>query len=132
MKIQSVKSMIAAGLLTLTAAAVAPAQSANSLVVNVPFAFIVGGTKLAAGAYSIQEASENGLLLIQSRNPGLSVAVLTRSGGSYQGNDDSGLVFERNADGEAVLSKVQMAGEPERILGVHSSAAGKTTLVSAK
>jgi len=132
MKIQSVKSMIAAGLLTLTAAAVAPAQSANSLVVNVPFAFIVGGTKLAAGAYSIQEESENGLLLIQSRTPGLSVAVLTRSGGSYQGNDDSGLVFERNSDGEAVLSKVQMAGEPERILGVHSSAAGKATLVSAK
>ncbi len=132
MKIESVKSMIAAGLLTLTAAAVAPAQSANSLIVNVPFAFIVGGTKLAAGAYSIQEESENGLLLIQSRTPGQqSVAVLTRTGGSYQGNDDSGLVFERNTDGEAVLSKVQIIGEPDRLVGVHTAAA-KTTLVSAK
>ncbi len=132
MKIQSVKSMIAAGLLTLTAALVAPAQSANSLLVNVPFAFVVGDTKLAAGAYSIQEESENGLLLIQSRTPGqASVAVLTRTDGSYQGNDGSGLVFERNADGEAVLSKVQMVGEPDRLLGVHTAAA-KTTLVSVK
>jgi|SRR5271165_2479259 len=133
MKIQSVKSMIAAGLLAMTAAAVAPAQPANSLIVNVPFAFIAGGTKLAAGAYSILEESENGLILIQSRTPGQSsVAVLTRTGGSYQGNDESGLVFERNAEGEAVLSKVQMVGEPDRLLGVHSSATAKTTLVSAK
>src|SRR5271154_3204063 len=104
MKINSVKSMIAAGLLTMTVAVVAPAQSANSLIVNVPFAFIVAGTKLAAGAYSIQEESDNGLILIRGRTPGQqSVAVLTRTGGSYQGNEESGLVFERNADGEAVL-----------------------------
>ncbi|MGA7414196.1 MAG: hypothetical protein WBW33_27240 [Bryobacteraceae bacterium] len=131
MKIQSVKSMIAAGLLTLTAAAMAPAQSANSLLVNVPFAFTVGVTKLPAGAYSVQEASDNGLILIQSKNPGQSVAVLTRIGGNYLGNDESGLVFERNAEGEAVLTKVQMVGEPDRIVGVHTAAA-KTTLVSAK
>ena len=132
MKIQSVKSMLVAGLLTLTAAAVAPAQSAYSLIVNVPFAFTVAGTKLAAGAYSVQEESGNGLILIQSRNPGQSVAVLTRTGGSYEGNNDSGLVFERNAEGEAVLTKVQMVGEPDRLVAVHSSAAAKTTLVSAK
>jgi len=132
MKIQSVKSMIAAGLLTVTAAVVAPAQSATSLLVNVPFAFSVGATKLAAGAYSIQEVSDNGLILIQSRTPGQSIAVLTRTGGNYLGNNDSGLVFERNADGEAVLTKVQIIGEPDRLLSVPSSAAVKTTLVSAK
>ena len=132
MKIQSVKSIIAAGLLTLTAAFVAPAESASSLSVTVPFAFFVGSTKLAAGAYSIQEEADNGLLLIQSRTPGQpSVAVLTRTGGSYLGNDESGLVFERNADGEAVLAKVQIPGEPDRLLGIHTAAA-KTTLVSAK
>ena len=132
MKIQSVKSMIAAGLLTVTAAVVAPAQSATSLLVNVPFAFSVGATKLAAGAYSIQEVSDNGLILIQSRTPGQSIAVLTRAGGSYLGNNDSGLVFERNAEGEAFLTKVQIIGEPDRLLSVPSSAAVKTTLVSAK
>src|SRR5271165_970589 len=132
MKIQSVKSMIAAGLLTVTAAVVAPAQSATSLLVNVPFAFSVGATKLAAGAYSIQEVSDNGLILIQSRTPGQSIAVLTRTGGNYLGNNDSGLVFERNADGEAVLTKVKIIGEPDRLLSVPSSAAVKTTLVSAK
>jgi hypothetical protein len=132
MKIPSVKTMIAAGLLTLTAAAVAPAQSANSLLVTVPFAFSAGGAKLAAGSYSIQEESENGLILIQSKTSGQSAAVLTRNGGSYVGNNDSGLVFERNADGEAVLTKVQMSGEPDRVLGIHNSAAVKTTLVSAK
>jgi hypothetical protein len=133
MKIQSVKSMIAAGLLTLTAAAVAPAQSASSLNVNVPFAFTAAGTKLAAGAYSIQEVSDNGLILIQSRTPGQqSIAVLSRTGGSYLGNDESGLVFERNAEGEAVLTKIQIVGEPDRLLGVHSSPSAKTTLVSAK
>jgi hypothetical protein len=133
MKIQSDRSMIAAGLLTLTALTVAQAQSATSLVVNVPFAFIAAGTKLAAGAYSIQEVSDNGLILIQSRTPGQqSIAVLSRVGGSYLGNDDSGLVFERNAEGEAVLTKIQMVGEPDRLLGVHNSATAKTTLVSAK
>ena len=126
---KTVKSIIAAGLLTLTAAVVAPAQSDNSLVVNVPFAFIVGSTKMAAGAYSVQEESENGLVLIQSRTPGQSsVAVLSRIGSSYQGNDDSGLVFERNADGEAVLSKIQIAGEPDRLVGVRNSATTKTKI----
>ena len=111
----------------------AQAQSATSLAVNVPFAFIAAGTKLAAGAYSIQEVSDNGLILIQSRTPGQqSIAVLSRVGGSYLGNDDSGLVFERNAEGEAVLTKIQMVGEPDRLLGVHNSATAKTTLVSAK
>jgi hypothetical protein len=129
MKNRYVKSMIAVGLLTLTTAALASAQSANSLLVNVPFAFVVGGTKMAAGAYSIQEQSENGLLMIQSRAAGQSVAVLTTTGGSYLGNDEAGLVFDRNADGEAVLTKVQMVGEPERLL---NSAAVKTALVSAK
>jgi hypothetical protein len=132
MKIQSVKNMIAVGLLTLTAAAVAPAQSANSMQVTVPFAFIAGGSKLAAGAYSIQEDTANGLVLIQSKTPGQSAAVLTRPGGSYMGNNDSSLVFERNADGEAVLTKVQMYGEPDRLLGVHSTVGTKATLVSAK
>lgn len=133
MKIQSDRSMIAAGLLTLTALTVAQAQSATSLVVNVPFAFIAAGTKLAAGAYSIREVSDNGLILIQSRTPGQqSIAVLSRVGGSYLGNDDSGLVFERNAEGEAVLTKIQMVGEPDRLLGLHNSATAKTTLVSAK
>jgi hypothetical protein len=132
MKIQSVKRTIAAGLLALTTAVMASAESANALQVTVPFAFTVGGTKLSAGAYSIQEDTANGLILIQSKTPGQSVAILSRSDGSYLGNNDTGLTFERNADGEAVLTRIQMSGEPDRLLSFHSPAASKTALVSAK
>lgn len=124
MQVHFMKSLFAAACLTF--ASVAPlAAQASDLQVNVPFAFIVDGQHLDAGRYFVQ-VDEAGLAVIESQ-AGHSVAVITDSSGNYNRlNRKPGLSFERNAEGEPVLTRIQFSDEPSRLLSHHSEKATGT------
>jgi hypothetical protein len=94
------------------------AQSAEFVRVHVPFSFVAGGTTLPAGDYVIQESGSGaGLLLVQGRSAKGAAALMTTA--SYSGNvqREPGLTFVRSG-GKAVLTRVQMAGEPSRLVNL--------------
>jgi hypothetical protein len=101
------------------------AAQSSELKVNVPFAFVVGGRTLPAGTYYVQKTDESGLVLIHART-GESAIVLAVASGNYNSVDDQpGLSFERNGQGDAVLTKVKMTGQPTLEVNSHSSNGGK-------
>jgi hypothetical protein len=120
MNARFVKSLVAVGLLAIASVAPMAAQS-SELQINVPFAFVAGGQKLPAGTYYVQKADETGLILIHSRT-GQSATTFTVQSGDYNAVDGHpGLSFERNGQGEPVLTKIQMAGFPVLLVNSHSS-----------
>ena len=122
MNARFVKSVIAVGLLALASVAPMAAQS-SEMKVTVPFAFVVGGHKLPAGEYFVQKADQTGLLLIHART-GESAIVLALASGDYNTVDaQPGLSFERNGQGDAVLTKVQMTDQRPLVVS-HSSLNG--------
>lgn len=115
MNTRFVKSVIAVGLLALASVASMAAQS-SELKVTVPFAFVVGGHKLPAGDYFVQKADQSGLVTIHART-GESAIVLAQATGDYNAVDGQpGLSFERNAQGDAVLTKIQMTDLPAMLV----------------
>lgn len=121
-----VKSVIAGGLLALASVAPMAAQS-SEMKVTVPFAFVVGGHKLPAGDYFVQKADATGLVSIRSRT-GESALVLALANGDYNASDaQPGLSFERNGQGDAVLTKVQITDQPALVVN-HSSLNGAKTV----
>jgi hypothetical protein len=128
MTIQFVKNLCAVGILAAVAAVSAVAQS-SSLQVNIPFAFLVNGVKLSAGYYSIQRFDEVGTMIIHGQQ---SAIVQSNSTGDYTTTPEvPGLSFERNAEGVAVLTKVQISGEPTREIIVHTPPAASAKVVVA-
>lgn len=120
MNTRLVKSLIAVGVLAVASVAPVSAQTGD-LQINVPFAFVAGGQKLPSGTYSVQIVNEAGLVMIHSRS-GQSAAVMTMSSGNYSSQDDqASLSFERNAQGEPVLTKVQFIGQPARLVNSHAA-----------
>jgi hypothetical protein len=118
MNARFVKSLIAAGLLALASIAPVAAQS-SEMRITVPFAFLVGTQKLSAGEYYVQRAEESGLVLIHSRT-GEAATVLALVTGNYNSvNEQPGLVFERNGQGDAVLTKVQLTGQQALLVNGH-------------
>jgi hypothetical protein len=128
MTIRFVKNLCVAGALAAVSVVAAAAQS-TTLQVNIPFAFVVNGVKLAAGTYIVEKADETGMLMIRGQK---SAIVQSISTGNYNGSSElPGLSFERNASGEPVLTKVQIAGEPARQIMAHTPVVAKT-IVAAK
>jgi hypothetical protein len=129
MTIRFVKNLCAVSLLAAVSAVSAVAQS-KTLQVNIPFAFVVNGVKLNAGSYWIQKADEAGTLMVHGASQ--SAVVLTNSTGDYNNRSEvPGLSFERNAEGEPVLTKVQFLSEPGRSIVVHSVASATSKTVAA-
>ena len=89
--------------------------SSASLRVKVPFDFVVEGHKLPAGDYSIEPDSQNGLLIIQGSGSGHVASVFTTPSGSWTGSSSPSLIFNESG-GERVLSRVQFAGGPARLV----------------
>jgi hypothetical protein len=112
------KTVLMTGVLAATSLVPAFAQ-ADSMRVNVPFAFLVGTQKMAAGEYQVQSEMTNGLMILQGEGHG--VAVVTSPFGSPDPNGKPNLVFEKTEDGP-VLVRIQLAGEPSRALPNHPQA----------
>ena len=90
--------------------AMAMSVSAESLLVNVnvPFSFVAGGKTLPAGTYSIEEPSNQGVLIIRGNAPGATVVALAVNNGSSTTNQ-AGVSFSRIGK-EVMLSGVQVPG----------------------
>ena len=87
------------------------AQTADEMVVTIPFLFTAGGTTLPPGEYSVRRFSQS-CLVIQSTSKRRAVAVFTAVGRVQGGRKVSPakLVF-RAYDGEHFLSQVWMPGQ---------------------
>jgi hypothetical protein len=109
------KTMLMTGALAVTSLVPAFAQT-DSMRVNVPFAFLVGTQRMAAGEYDVQSEAPNGLVLIQGEGHG--VAMVTSPFGAADPNGKPNLVFVKTEDGPQLI-RVQLAGEPARAVPNH-------------
>ena len=80
------------------------AESHGLLRVSVPFEFTVGGTKMPAGDYSIEETG-GAALLIHCLSSCRSIMVLSSPGTVPAGKHDPSLTFERQ-NGTPALTRV--------------------------
>lgn len=93
------------GLLALATSLSAESPLVN---VNVPFAFVAGGKAMPAGAYSIGQASNGGVLLIRGNQPNSTALVLAVNAGPSI-NNHAGVTFSRRG-GAVVLSTIDIPG----------------------
>jgi hypothetical protein len=125
MKLNMFKTLVIASVMTVTGA-VLTASAAERLHVSVPFSFMVGGTKLPAGDYSITQ-SENGMVtLIGSKS---SAMVLTVPA-DYTKSNVTGLSFTAS-EVSPVLTSIQISGAVSREIPVHTGER-KAALASAR
>ena len=89
----------------------------DTLVVRVPFAFVVGTQTLPAGEYRVQPYSETGLLMIQGFGGHSSAMVFSTPSGYGSSSSDAALLFSSRG-GQHVLSGVQFLGQPARVVAV--------------
>jgi len=92
--------------------ALATSLSAESalLNVNVPFAFVAGGSVMPAGTYTIEEPTMHGVLLLRGTQPNSTAMVLAVNGGPSN-STHAGVTFSRHGS-EVVLSTVVVPGGP--------------------
>jgi len=90
--------------------ALATSLSAESALVNVnvPFAFVAGGTLMPAGVYSIEEPAIHGVLLLRGNQPNSTALVLAVNGGASTATH-AGVTFSRHGS-EVVLSGITVPG----------------------
>ncbi len=90
--------------------ALATSMNAESALinVNVPFAFVAGGTVMPAGAYTIEEPSVHGVLLLRGTQPNSTAMVLAVNGGPSN-TTHAGVTFSRRGSA-VVLSTVVVPG----------------------
>ena len=114
MRNRALRTISALSLLFLLTAASAHAQSANNMVVTVPFDFDVSGRMLPAGEYVVRRATKNTdegwqvwqVLRIDGR---AGAKVLTMSIQTGEVSEHSNLVFNRYDD-HYFLSQIWMYG----------------------
>ncbi len=84
-------------------------NAASAMIkVNIPFAFMVGGTVMPAGSYTIEEPAMQGILLLRGNQPNSTAMVLTVNAGPST-SPQAGVTFtHRGAD--VVLSTVSVPG----------------------
>jgi hypothetical protein len=82
--------------------------------VNVPYPFVAGTVKLPAGAYTIQEETNNGVITIRN-SAGRTVALLSGPGTERAESAAPSLSFV-NVRGEMVLTSVHEVDRPSRVL----------------
>lgn len=125
MKLNMFKTLTFASVITMTGTA-ALASAADRLHVSVPFSFMVGNTKMAAGDYNITQ-SDNGMVTIEGAKT--SAMVLTVPG-NLKENAASALSF--SGDANPVLKAIAVSGSVSREIPLHTSADRKPALVSAR
>jgi hypothetical protein len=104
------QSFLMAGLLVLSSmAATQVARAQESLVVNIPFAFVAGNATLPAGEYRVQKRDRNWVLLIHCSDPSESAFVITNTAEAKELQSESKLVFNRYGK-RYFLSQVWTAG----------------------
>jgi len=91
------QSFLMAGFLVLSSmAATQVARAQETLVVNIPFAFVAGNATLPAGDYRVQKWDGNSsLLLIQCSDPRESAVVITNAAQAKEVQSESKLIFNR-------------------------------------
>lgn len=82
------------------------AQSAM-IKVDVPFAFVAGGTVMPAGAYTIEEPAQ-GVLLLRGNQPNSAAMVLAVNGGPSN-TTHAGVTFTHRGS-DVVLSTISVPG----------------------
>ena len=118
------KTIVMTSALAVTSLVPAFAQS-DSMRVTVPFAFLVGTQKMAAGQYDVQSEMNSGVVLLQGEGHG--VAVVTSPFSAADSEDKPSLIFVNSEDGPRLV-RVHLAGEPTRALPAPSQAHVKLTL----
>ena len=94
------------------------AMQAETLSVQIPFAFTAGGKTLPAGSYTMSSLVDR-VLMIQGNSPDASVTVMIAAG---EAAGKTGAVFSQ-ASGKSVLSKVEfMNGSVELMSPEHHTA----------
>jgi hypothetical protein len=90
--------------------ALATSLSAESPVinVNVPFSFVAGGNVMPAGAYSIEEPTVHGILLLRGTQANSTAMVLATNAGPAN-TTHAGVTFNRSGS-SIVLSTVVIPG----------------------
>jgi hypothetical protein len=105
------QSYLIAGLLVLTSMAVTQvARAQESLVVDIPFAFVAGNARLPAGEYRVQKLNRNSaVLLMHCSDSSASALVITQAAQANELQSESKLIFNRY-DNRYFLSQVWTAG----------------------
>jgi hypothetical protein len=105
------RALVIAGVMALTAiASTRVAQAQEPMVVNIPFDFVAGNSKLPAGEYSVKTSGPlNTLILISRDDSTASAFVSTQPAVASEPKTESKLVFNRYGD-RYFLSQVWTAG----------------------
>ena len=105
------QSFLMAGVLVLSSmAATQVAQAQETMVVDIPFAFVAGNATLPAGEYRVQKLDGNsGVLLIHCWDANASAFVITQAVQPNEPPSVSKLIFNRY-DNRYFLSQVWTAG----------------------
>jgi hypothetical protein len=122
MKQKMFKTLVLSGVIAISGA-VLPASAAETLHVSVPFSFMVGGAKMAAGDYNITQ-SDNGMVTLVGAKT--SVMVLTVPSDYSKGNT-SALSFTSGA-----LTSIEVSGSVSREIPLHTGSERKAALASAR
>ena len=92
------------------------AGPSNVLRVNIPFDFIAGSQKMAAGEYTVQESGEAGMVILYNVSARQSAILLSEPEGA-RSDHEPGLTFERR-DGSAYLVRLQPGTGSTRLVQV--------------
>jgi hypothetical protein len=105
------RALVMAGLMALTVmASTQVARAQNPLVVNVPFDFVAGNTKLPAGEYAVKVSGpQNALLLINRTDASNSAFITSNPAVAAEPKTQSKLIFNRYGD-SYFLSEVWSEG----------------------
>jgi hypothetical protein len=105
------QSFLMAGLLVLSSmAATQVARAQESMVVDIPFAFVAANATLPAGEYRVQKLDGNSaVLLIHCWDANASALVITNAAQAKEPQSESKLVFKRYGN-SYFLSQVWTAG----------------------
>jgi len=106
--------------LTLIAGVSAFAQSGDVLRVNIPFDFVVGTQKLAAGQYSIEESQTNGVVTLYGIESKQTANVITEPSATRVSDNDAHLTFEKH-NGATYLVRVLSTTGTAREVVFHSA-----------
>ena len=116
--LRTVSMAVGAALVILMGASMARAD--ESVRVKVPFAFVVGETRLPAGSYVISRSFQSNLLIISNEDGRHSASTLTLWSGQADRESEPKVSFERQ-DGAYHLTFVVLDGTEHEI----ASPAGK-------
>jgi hypothetical protein len=120
---QNLMKLFLLAVITVSSVAIAVpahAQSADQIVIDVPFDFVVAQSTLKAGVYDVQENVQSGILTFTSRDGQQRRFAFTIPGESTNDNRQPEVVFVRYGN-ESFLSKVFLSGDNDCLIVPRSS-----------